>query len=281
MFKKALTLILAASLLVFSASAAFASESGLFSEMIDTEFSDDRLATLDQVAETVSKSMEAGSVTVEISQAYYEGNRVYISYKASGMILEQDGLDLEDGTYADIVAGGSIQKKDKSIVGWKECIVPEDKLADTQTFFLVFSLPAGNEKYTLGVSLKHHDYDHFLQGTSPASAYQARAILYAGKVDLKGLIVLTSPEQAATWHSWLNEEEGTGTDAVVFWVLYQNGEPVSDDLYGANDVFEDDVTFSVMFPAMEDLSGLSIVPEYGDAGVKPEEAIVLEAVQPE
>ena len=42
-----------------------------------------------------------------------------------------------------------------------------------------------------------------------------------------------------------------------------------------------DVTFAVMFPYMEDLSGLSLVPEYSDAGEKPEEAIVLEPMEQE
>ena len=38
----------------------------------------------------------------------------------------------------------------------------------------------------------------------------------------------------------------------------------------------DGVAFPVMFPYMEDLSGLTLVPEYSDAGEKPEEAIVLQ-----
>ena len=41
------------------------------------------------------------------------------------------------------------------------------------------------------------------------------------------------------------------------------------------------MTFAVMFPYMEDLSGLSLVPEYSDAGEKPEEAIVLEPMKQE
>jgi len=228
MFRKTITLLAAVSLLLFSASAA--SASGLFSEMNETEYADERLPVLDEVAETVSKSLSEGSVVVEISQAYYEGNRVYISYRASSRILEQDGLNLEDGVYADIMAGGSIEKKDGSIIGWKECIVPENELADTQTFFLVYSLPGTDGKYMLGVSLKHHEYDHFLQGTSPAGTYQARAILYTGKVDLKGAVVLTSPEQAASWTAWQEGLEPTGTDVIACWNLYQNGEPVSSDL---------------------------------------------------
>ena len=63
---------------------------------------------------------------------------------------------------------------------------------------------------------------------------------------------------------------------IACWNLYQNGEPVSCDLSGASEVLGDDVTFSVMFPFMEDLSGLTLVPEYSSAGEKPDEAIPLE-----
>ena len=275
MLKKRI-LIPAVTLLIFSVSVALASANGLFSEMIDTEYFDERLAALDQAAETVSLSLSEGSVTVEVSQAYYEGNRVYISYRASSRILEQDGLNLEDGAYADIIAGGSIQQEDGSIIGWKECIVPEDELSDPQTFYLVYSIPGNEEKLKLGFTLEHHEYDQFLQGTSPTADYQARAILYMGKVDLKGAVILTSPEQAASWLAWQEGEEETGTDVISCWNLYQNGELISYDLFGASEVLTDGVAFSVMFPFMEDLSGLTLVPEYSAAGEKTDEAIILE-----
>ncbi len=272
MFRKTAAL-LAASLLVFSASAA--SASGLFSEMNETEYADERLPLLDEAAETVSKSVSEGSVIVEISQAYYEGDRVFISYRASGEILEQDGLTLEDGAYADIIAGGSVQKEDGSVIGWKECIVPEDEPADTHTFCLCYSIPETEEKYMLGVTLNRHLYSQALSGTSPAGAYQAQAVLYAGKVDLKGTVLLTSPEQAASWLAWQENGEGTGTDVISCWNLYQNGELVSCDLFGTSEVLADNVVFSVQFPCLEDLSGLTLVPEYSEAGEKPDEAIIL------
>lgn len=279
MLRKTMTLLLTISLLIFSVS--MASASGLFSEMNETEYADERLPILDEVAEMISASQTEGSVTVEVSQAYYEGNRVYISYRASSQIFEQDGLDLEDGSYADIIAGGSMQQEDGSVIGWKECIVPEDELADTQTFCLVYRTPESEEKRTLSFTLKHHEYDQYLQGVSPAEAYQARAILYMGKVDLKGIIILTSPEQAASWLAWQEGEEETGTDVISCWNLYQNGELVSYDLFGETAVNEEDVTFAVMFPFMEDLSGLTLIPEYSEAGEKPDESIVLEPMDQE
>lgn len=275
MLKKSLALILAASLLIVSFTAAFASGAGLFSELIETDCFDERLERLDEIAETVSLSQSEGGVTVEVSQAYYEGNRVFISYRADGPILEQDGLDLEDGAYADIIAGGSTEQEDGSVIGWKECIVPEDELANPQTFGLVYRTPGSDEKRVLKLTLKQHEYDQFLQGVSPAANYHARALVYMGKVCLKGSVVLTSPEQAASWLAWQEGEEGTGCDVISCWNLYQNGELVSYDLFGASEVLEDGIAFSVMFPYLEDLNGLTLVPEYSDAGEKPEEAIPL------
>ena len=276
---KKMVLLFAASLMIFSTS--LASATGLFSEMNETEYADERLPILDEVADTVSTTQTEGSVTVEISQAYYEGNRVYTSYKASSQILEQDGLILEDGSYADIIAGGKVQKEDGSVIGWKECIVPEDELADTQTFFLEYSIPETAEKRKLGVALNRHEYSQFLSGVSTVESYQARAFMYIGKVDLKGIVVLTSPEQAASWLAWQEGADSTGTDVISCWNLYQNGELVSCDLFGESAVNEDDVTFAVMFPFMEDVSGLTLVPEYSDAGEKPDEAIALEQMNEE
>ena len=279
MFRKTTSLILALTLLILSVSTAAVAESGLFSKMIETEYSDERLIALDEAAENISVSQTTDSVTVEVSQAYYEGNRVYISYRATGPILEQDGLSLEDGAYADIVAGGSTELEDGSVIGWKECIVPEDHLAQTQTFCLIYSIRENKEKQSLSFTLTHHEYDQYLQGVMQSDACRALAVLYRGKADLKGTVVLTSPEQAASWRAWQEGAESTGTDVIACWNLYQNGEPVSVDLYGASEVLTDGLIFSLMYPTMEDLSGLTLVPEYSEAGEKPDEAIVLEPME--
>lgn len=77
MTKKAMAFILAVIWAMVSFPAALASEGGLFEKMIETEYSDERLSRLDEIAETVSVSQNEGGITVEVRQAYYEGNRVY------------------------------------------------------------------------------------------------------------------------------------------------------------------------------------------------------------
>ena len=277
MFRKPVALILAVSLSVLSVPAAAAPETGLFGELSQSEGADARLAVLDEAAEQVSVSQISADYSIEISQAYYEGNRIYLSYRTKGCQVVQDGLDLADGSYADITAGEETERGDGSVIGWKECIVPENGLADTQTFGLVYRTPGSEQKETLAVTLKQHTWDRYLQGDSPAADYQAHAVLYTGKVDLKGIVRIISPEQAASWTAWQEGEEGTGADVIACWNLYQNGEPVSPDLFGESAVNgTEEVVFAVMFPFMNDLSGLALVPEYSEGGEKPDEAIPLE-----
>ena len=275
-------LMIALFIISISVSAASASETGLFGKMIETEYTDDRLEAIDNAAETVSISQTTGQTTVEISQAYYEGNRIYISYHVNGVAEVLDGLELEDGSFADITAGGEVQQDDGTVIGWRECIVPEDELAETQTFCLAYRIPESKEKQLLKFTLKQHPYNYFLQGVSLAETLQARAILYTGKVDLKGIVVMTSPEQAESWIAWQEGEEGTGTDVIACWNLYQNDVLVSTDLCGESAVNgTEEVTFAVMFPFMDNLSNLMLVPEYSEGGEKPEEAIVLELMNQE
>ena len=273
-------LMIALFIISISVSVASASETGLFGKMIETEYTDDRLEAIDNAAETVSISQTTGQTTVEISQAYYEGNRIYISYHVNGAAEILDGLELEDGSFADIIAGGEVQQDDGTVIGWRECIVPEDEITDPQMFCLAYKTSGSSEKQLLKFSLKHNAYDHILQGVSPATDYHAHAILCMGKVDLKGAVILTSPEQAASWLAWQEGEE-TGTDVIACWNLYQNNELVSCDLFGASEVLTDGVAFSVMFPFMDNLSNLMLVPEYSEGGEKPEEAIVLELMNQE
>ena len=65
---------------------------------------------------------------------------------------------------------------------------------------------------------------------------------------------------------------------IACWNLYQNGRLVSYDLFGASEVLTDGMVFSVMFPFMEDLNGLTLVPEYSSNGEKPDEAIIPESM---
>ena len=50
-------------------------------------------------------------------------------------------------------------QEDGSVIGWKECIVPEDELGDPQTFCLVYRTAEDGEKKMLKFTLPQHEYE--------------------------------------------------------------------------------------------------------------------------
>ena len=95
MFRKTMILLLAAVLAALSVSAASASEPGIFGEMAKSEYGDPRLAALEAAAEPVAVSFTAeDGTTVEICQAYYERNRVFVSYRLGA---NTDLIELHEG----------------------------------------------------------------------------------------------------------------------------------------------------------------------------------------
>ena len=97
MIRKTMTVLLAISVIVLSISAAFAAGSGVFGEVAaqEGEYADKRLSVLDQIAEkpAASQTLEDG-ITVEVNQAYYEGSRIFASYKVGS---NADLIQLNEG----------------------------------------------------------------------------------------------------------------------------------------------------------------------------------------
>lgn len=211
MLKKMMSLILSALLMMFSLSAASASEvePGLFATLAQDELGDERLAVLDETAEQLSLSLTTeGGVAVELSQACLEDDHVFVSYRIGAntdlMVLHEgapdgkmewttvledwipaeivltgypdvdrenawldgkgqrwleapvcavrEGLDLEDGTRLPFVAGSEMKLADGSVIGWRECVIPDETAADTMTFTLVITCES---------AVKFQDYSTF------------------------------------------------------------------------------------------------------------------------
>ena len=300
MFRKTISVLTAMTVLAAAAiSPSRASATGTFGDFSRTEGADERLSILANAAESIAVSYtNDDGVTVEICQAYYEGDRVYVSYKLTGkpMNIELhegvpegeyawdevetdfiaaeklhpfipqrreemkwlngegqrwtfdrfaslgDGITLADGTYADIVDGKEEYPEDGSVIGWKECRIPKECLADTLTFRL--TLMRYNEinfqdgttfrswfedlgRTYVSFTLNRNDHVWYLRGDSTAEDYRAHAELAAGKVDIKGTVCLVSEKQAQCWRAWENgTEDVTETDLILGWNLYWNGQPV-------------------------------------------------------
>ena len=343
------SMILAIALAILSMTAALAASIGLFGELAQKQQGDDRLMTLEKEAEMLSTSIKADDgITIEIGQAYYEGDRVFLSYRLTGNLFSSelhegapeesyqwsteienfiaaesffnevpelqrlnawldgkgqrwgisfeamlhDGLMLEDGTYLDIYAGNNVVQEDGSVIGWKECKIPEEKLADTLTFKAVLYRGKSVEfqdgstfrmYYDRGEStdiffmLRRNDRFVYLKGAAETAVYQVQAEFIAGKVDLRGTIHLTSP--AAWVRVWTSWDETKGCDTIINWNLYQKGQLVSKcGVQSITGKEPDSIDFDLLYARMNSLEDLTLVPEYSQTGEHPEEAIKIEQI---
>ena len=338
--------ILVIALVIVSMTAALAAGLGLFGELAQTPYGDSRLTDLDKVSAPLELEWTSeDGMTIRIEQAYYEGNRVFISYRMSGdwtktilhegapegdipwdrveenMIAAEitgseipekqqailqldgqsqrwiestdkglhDGLSLADGTYLDIIGGDHIIQEDGSVIGWKECEIPEDCLEETLTFQARLYRNK-SIMYQDGTTFRQHvergETTSFeftltqnqdltrLSGSAGGPDYTAIAELTAGHIDVRGKITVTCPaEWVQVWETWENPDH---IDMIEDWYLCADGKMGSVSgvqaigVSGANEL-----TFYVLFDAMEDPDKVSLVPVFSDQQAHMEEAITF------
>ena len=338
--------ILVIALIILSMAAALAAGFGLFGELAQNPRGDKRLSEVEKVADSIEREWTTeDGITIRIEQAYYEGNRVFISYRLSGdwtstvlhegapddeiawdwveenMIAAQtmmsdvperqqailkldgqsqrwmettekglhDGLSLADGTYLDIIGGDNIIQEDGSVIGWKECEIPEDCLKETLTFqarlYRIHSIMF-QDRTTYRQSTEKGETTFFeftlqqkkdltqLKGSGSGSDYQAVAELTAGHIDLRGKITVTCPETwIQVWNTWENPDH---IDMIDDWYLYANGQVISEGgMQGVGANGENQLVFDVLFRVPDDLTNLALVQVYQDRQPHTEEAIYL------
>ena len=338
--------ILVIAFIILSMAAALAAGFGLFGELAQNPRGDKRLSEVEKVADSIEREWTTeDGITIRIEQAYYEGNRVFISYRLSGdwtstvlhegapddeiawdwveenMIAAQtmmsdvperqqailkldgqsqrwmettekglhDGLSLADGTYLDIIGGDNIIQEDGSVIGWKECEIPEDCLKETLTFqarlYRIHSIMF-QDRTTYRQSTEKGETTCFeftlqqkkdltqLKGSGSGSDYQAVAELTAGHIDLRGKITVTCPETwIQVWNTWENPDH---IDMIDDWYLYANGQVISEGgMQGVGANGENQLVFDVLFRVPDDLTNLALVPVYQDRQPHTEEAIYL------
>ena len=341
------SMVIAIVLIIISLSAALAAGLGIFDSLSRGGDPDERLPVLETVAQPVgtSQTTEEG-VTLDISQAYYEGNRVFISYRITGprthielhegapekeydwfavdedfvmadnygsddpeqqrmiqfldgsgqkwaavkQTILSDGITLEDGTYADIIGGDDQVQADGSVIGWKECEIPDDHLEDTLTFKLTLrhsstvnfqdgtTLKCASDKEgsdtEVRFTLNRNDRCTFLKGSTQREDYTASGTFACGQVDIRGSLVMTCPEEwAAAYDDW--EWNGV-TDTIWDWHVYRGDTLVTENaVQCVSGEGSTEVEFELLIPKMDDTSGLKLVPVYRKTGAHPDEAIPL------
>ena len=200
-----------------------------------------------------------------------------------------DGLSLADGTYLDIIGGDNIVQEDGSVIGWKECEIPDDRLEETLTFqarlYRIHSImyqdgttyrqsTERGENTSFEFTLKQNTDLTRLKGSISGPKYTAMAELTAGHIDLRGKITITCPDAwIQVWKTWENPDH---IDMIEDWYLYVNGEIISENgVQGVGVSGENQLVFEVLFDAMNDLTSIALVPVYQNQQPNTEEAIIL------
>ncbi len=336
--------ILVIALIVVSMTAALAAGLGLFGELSQRQDSKGKLTELENVSESVSTSITTeDGITIEIGQAYYEGNRVFVSYRLSGNLASvalyegtpekdiawtetlenfvcaehwvsdrpelqklnawldgkgqrwgtsveagvHDGMHLDDGTRLDIIDGDDVIQEDGSVLGWREYEIPEGKQSDSITvkarLFRIKQIMfqdgstfkrnvESGEETEVFFSLHRNDNYTYLKGTSSTDVYQAQAELALGKVDMHGTVRVTAPEWANVWCDWEALEK---IDIINSWNLYQNGQLINAHGTEGMSAAEEGLVYELVLPRMDNVEGLTLVPEYSKSGEHPDEAISI------
>ena len=348
--KISVSVVLVAVLVFLMTGAALAAGLGLFGQLSSGQNADDRLSGLEQVAETVAAEMATDDqVVVEIGQAYYEGDRVFVSYRLSGRLTRvtlhegapdredivwdteledficgeqwenddpelqkanawldgkaqhwaemevigiHDGLFLADGTYLEIIGGDDVLQADGSVIGWKECVIPQHLLADEMTFKAVLfrsntiqwqdgttyrASHTRSERMEIPFTLARNERYTALNGSLNTAAYQAAASLAQGQVDLKGTITVTCP---AAWVTQMSDWESQSADMILSWNLYQNGQLISTKCTERVEVADEHtLVYHLLSPRMGSTEDIALVPVYAQSGEHADEMLTVQGIQ--
>ena len=198
-------------------------------------------------------------------------------------------MHLDDGTRLDIIDGDDVIQEDGSVLGWREYEIPEGKQSDSITvkarLFRIKQIMfqdgstfkrnvESGEKTEVFFSLHRNNNYICLKGTSSTDVYQAQAELAFGKVDMHGTVRVTAPEWANVWVDWEALEK---MDIINSWNLYQNGQLIN--THGTEEmraVDKEGMVYELVLPRMDNVEGLTLVPEYSKSGEHPDEAISIE-----
>lgn len=201
-----------------------------------------------------------------------------------------DGLRLADGTYLDIIGGDNIIQPDGSVIGWKECEIPEDCLSDLlnvqarlgrsrsimyQDGTTYRQAAESGETTSFEFTLKQNNDLTHLRGSGKGHEYTASVELTAGHIDLRGKITVTCPASwVQVWETWENPEN---LNIIGGWALCRDGAVIEEDgVQGIAMAGENQLVFEVLFDTTDDLNNLTLVPVYQDQQPIMDEAIPLQ-----
>ncbi|MCR4886836.1 MAG: DUF4179 domain-containing protein [Clostridiales bacterium] len=344
--KMTLTLAFALALTLLLTATAVAAGLGAFGQLANAHDPDRRLEDLDAVAAPVQETVTAADgVAVTVEQAYYDGERVFVSYRITGGLTRaetghgtlegvdwfdpgdyeialdpdspaasmvealrageagdwarvtqaavHDGLFLSDGTCLDIIGGEERLLPDGTVLGWKECEVPQDLAGETLACkAVVFRVTTTYQKTDRGLRAAYERVPEEtdvpftvrketavtrLTGASAVDGlYAARAECTLNRVDLKATVTLQCPE---SWvRAWMDWEYQRDSDLIESWALYSGEERIGGEGNDRGVAGEGtELTYETILRHGGKTENLRLVPVYADGGERPEEAIALQA----
>ncbi len=349
--KLSVGIVFAMLLTVLMAGAALAAGLGLFGQIGERENSDARLPALERVAESVGASFTTDDgVTITIDQAYYDGNRVFISYTKTGpfdllsmgegipenlgecdwalpgekfgdslgidgpdhqlMVAHLDGsaprwakriyVSTHDGlrsgdTDLEIIGGETYLTEDGTLVGWKECVVPEEIAAEELVVSIgTFTTATTYYQDETGLYLYYGDcpaavWHPFtvkkdttggqqLVGESAGEGWTAQATLTASAIDIKGELILSCPQDwVEIERTWENPK---GLNYIGEWHVYMDGVRDKDGgVEWVSSGVDGQLTFGLCCKVDAAVKTIRLVPVYSKTGESMAEAITLKIAE--
>ena len=210
--------------------------------------------------------------------------------------VERTYVNIHDGlqageTYLDIIGGDSYLTEDGTMVGWKECVVPEEIAADELTVSLgTFTTCTTYVQDDTGLYQYYADrpaavWHEFkvqkdasagtaLTGEASGQDWSARATLTASAIDVKGEIVLKCPQSwVEVERTWENPDQ---IDYIRDWTFYVGGEKVDDwAVQGINPNVDQQLVYDIGCRLDGLTQEMKLVPVYSRSSEHMDEAIVL------
>ena len=249
---------------------------GRFAGGQDMDASPVQMSRLEEMAidynQTQTVTVEGREIHLTLRQAYCDGLRLYYTYEIDGGVGIGDGACLPDGGVADIYESGEMALEDGVTVGYQTVQLPEGtQLGDTLTFMLYVR----GEKVPFTIQVG--ETGGVMTGSGQFERYSATASFRHTGIVLRGSVLLESPEH---WEQYAirNDEPGDGEvipDHVINYVLTDGVTRWSCTDLALGDNGDGRMKIVLMYDLPEDLTNLSLIPEYGRGGEKPEEAIRL------
>lgn len=241
--------------------------------------------------EVYGQSFGSDSPNHSVMAAHLDGSEP--RWAKTSYVNVHDGLQIGD-EYLDIIGGDIYRTEDGTLVGWKECVVPQELAAEEVTFLLgTFTTNQTWYQDETGCYLSYGERTETawhpfavrkdlsvgqrLTGKASGEEWAADAVLTASAVDIKGEITLSCPQSwveiERTW------ENPNGIDYIGDWRVYIGGVRMERGVEWISSGVDGQLTFGICCKLDDVTQEVKLVPVYSRSGERMEEAIVIKTAE--